>query len=742
MLFRPLRRSMLPILLVVPVASTHARQASPGETTPPARANAGRAHLHPPIRTVGDHRPKPPGGAGASPGRVPQVGAEVVQVTARRHDPVVAGGALGARRDLDTPFSTRTVTEAELQDRQVKSLARVFSEDAAFVPNGNTYSYNSYSVTVRGVPLDDFNGYKINGAPFYMTTVELPLESFEQVQLLKGASGFLYGFNAPGGLIDYETKKPTDRSFAAADVGYSSDSVVEQHLDTGGRIARDVVGYRLNLEHEQGRTYNGSNVRRYAASLGLDARIAPSLLWTADAIWQDRRVYGNIQGVIVNQEIPYPSSVLPSPVSGDTNLSAVPSTFFDSEVLYLASGLRWDLNDHWTAHLDYSHSYDWRRYAGEWPRLVDQGGDFQDYLTASQGVAVYDQVQLRFEGHLRTGPFRHTLVFGGAWQGLTRLTARNSMNAPIGPTENLYEPLVPIVIPYDFSFPQYRVLRSDQSSAFASDTVDLGRQWSLIAGVRFTDYRQINYAAAGGPAQVQNLAPLTPVAALLFHPWRDTTLYASYVQALEDGGTVGDTYANAFQALPALRSDQVEVGAKVERPLWSAGAALYRINRGAEYANAANVYLANGNERLQGLELDERVNLPRGFSLTDSFQWEEGIYQQTEADLVGKRVEGVPRFQNVVQLTDAVPGVRGLSATAEARYVDSIVGDFDNTYNLPPYVLVNLRASYTTRLAGKTVTLRAEVDNVANKHFWGFQQTNYTFVGEPRTAYLNARVEF
>ncbi|MGI4956672.1 MAG: TonB-dependent siderophore receptor [Janthinobacterium lividum] len=664
-------------------------------------------------------------------------------MTGQRRDPVVAGGALGSRRDLDTPFSTRTVTAAEIQDRQVKSLARVFSEDASFVPNGNTYSYNSYSVTVRGVPLDDFNGYKINGAPFYMTTVELPLESFEQVQLLKGASGFLYGFNAPGGLIDYETKKPTDRSFVAADVGYSSGSVVSQHIDLGGRVARSVLGYRVNLEHEQGRTYNGSNVRRYSGSIGLDARIAPSLLWTADAIYQDRRVYGGIQGVILNQNgMNYAGSQLPAPVSGDTNLSAVPSTFFNSEVLYLASGLRWDLNDHWTARVNYSHSYDWRRYGGEWPRLENESGDFQDFLTASQGVAVYDQVQALVEGHFVTGPFHHQLTFGGSWQGLTRLTARNSMNQPIGSTENLYQPLTTILIPHDFSFPQYRSLRSDQTSAFASDTIDFGRKWSLIAGVRFTDYRQINYSAAGGPAAVDTETPLTPVAALLFHPWRDTTLYVSYVQALEDGGTVGDSYANAEQSLSPIRSDQIEVGAKIDRPGWSASAALYRINRGAQYADAANVFVSNGNERLQGLEANNRINLPWGFVFTNSFGWEEAVYQQTETDLIGNRVEGVPRFQDSVQLTNHVPWVKNLSATAEARYVDSIVGDSPNTFNLPHYVLVNLRASYTTKLYGKTVTLRAEVDNVANKHFWGFQASDYIYVGEPRTAYLNARIQF
>ncbi|MCQ8239508.1 TonB-dependent siderophore receptor [Rhizosaccharibacter radicis] len=739
---RATRTAALAAFLALPTTSLLAAEPLPDQSGQPS----------PGTKAVHNRNKQPRKGQAASETVVPSPiasrrrdnGPETVEVTGRRRDPVVQGGALGNRRVLDTPFSIRTVTAAELQERQVKSLARVFSEDASLLPNGNTYSFNSYSVTVRGVPLDDLNGYKINGQPFYMTTVELPLESFEDIQLLKGASGFMYGFNAPGGLINFETKKPPqpgDKRIAAATLSYSSDSVVLQNVDLGGRVGNEALGYRVNLTHEQGRTYNGSNVRRYSGSVGLDAHLAPSLYWTADAIWQDRRVYGGIQGFILNNPIPYVGSALPGAPSGDRNFSAVPSTFFNSEVLYLASGLRWDIAPGLTGTVGYSHSYDWRRYAGEWPRLRDQAGDFTDYLSASQGVAVYDQVQAMLNGHLRTGPFTHEIIFGGAWQGLTRLTAKNSMTAALGP-ENLYQPLTPIVIPHDYSFPQYRSFRSDQAAVFLSDTISLGKRWSLIAGGRFTDYRSLSYSRTGGSPTAYTVTPLTPVAALLYHPWRDTTLYVSYVQALEDGGTVGDIYKNAFESLPPLRSDQVEVGAKIDRRSWAANAAVYRINRGAQYVNADNVYVSDGNLRLQGFEADGHVDLPYGFTLTDSVAWEEGIYQDTEADLQGNRVEGIPRFQNKFQITDRIPFVKNLSATAEVQYVDGLVGNANNSFNVPAYVLVNLRVSYVMRINKKPVMLRAEIDNIANKHFWGWQTSDYLYVGEPRTAFLSARVEF
>lgn len=139
---------------------------------------------------------------------------------ARVRELPISSGALGARSDLETPFSTRQITAEDLDARQVKSLGKIFANDASVMSLGDTYSFNAYSINVRGIPLDDYNGYKINGLPFFMTTVELPVETFESVQLLKGSSGFMYGFGAPGGIINFVTKKPTDKPLVSVDLGY------------------------------------------------------------------------------------------------------------------------------------------------------------------------------------------------------------------------------------------------------------------------------------------------------------------------------------------------------------------------------------------------------------------------------------------------------------------------------------------------------------------------------------------
>ncbi len=654
--------------------------------------------------------------------------------------PAFSGGALGSKRPLDTPFSIRTITSAEIQERQVKSLSRLLSQDASVVTNGDTYSFNAYSVTVRGVPLDDYNGYKINGSPFYMTTVELPLESFENVQLLKGASGYMYGFNAPGGIINYQTKKPTENRTFEVDAGYSSGAIASEHIDTGGRLFNKVFGYRLNLTHEKGETYNGSHVERYSGSLGVDARITKNLLWTADAIYQDRKIRGLVQDFFIDPTT-YPSNKLPDPISGNKNLNAYPGSMFTSHVLFLTTGLKWDISNNWKFRVDYSHSQDWRSYQSEWMSLNNREGDYDSYLsTDPRSWSDYNQAQGILEGSFHTGFVKHDVTLGATWQGLTKYLPTNSEYVNIG-SQNMYAPIIPRPWNVNNESSVYRNYRSDQVGLFLSDTVTFTPQWSLLAGVRYTNFQQSGYNAADVRTAAYKVNPVTPTVALLYHPVRNMTVYASYVQALENGGTVGDTYKNARQTLPPIRSDQVEVGAKITRRSWDLTGALYRITRGAQYANADNYYVSSGTQVYQGFELNGHVDLPLGFVVTDSLGIEASKYKKTDPSIQGNTAEAIPTFQNMFTLTNNIQAVPGLSASAEVHYTGRMWGDAMNVYHIPGYTLLNLRASYRTHIGKHRVTFRAELDNVANTHYWGVLASDYFFVGAPRSVYLNARFD-
>ena len=150
---------------------------------------------------------------------------------------VTSNGTLGSAKVLDTPFSISSVTEKSISERQVNSLETLFAGDASVTILGNTYSNWGDTMTVRGLPLNYTNSYKLNGMPLSNFSGQLPYEILERVDLLKGATGFMYGFAAPGGIVNYVTKRPTENNLLSLGVGYRSDGILSQSLDVGGRPA-------------------------------------------------------------------------------------------------------------------------------------------------------------------------------------------------------------------------------------------------------------------------------------------------------------------------------------------------------------------------------------------------------------------------------------------------------------------------------------------------------------------------
>jgi iron complex outermembrane receptor protein len=165
----------------------------------------------------------------------------------------VSAGALGSHEQVDTPFSTHVVSSEEADDLMASTANDLFQYGpAAFVSSSNRVSENSM-FTVRGMHVDTLNGIKVDGQSFPSWDTDLPLEPFEQVQLLKGLSGFMYGFASPGGIVNYVLKRPTDDPYRSISVGYESAGVFSEKVDLGGRFGNDNrFGYRLNLLNEDG----------------------------------------------------------------------------------------------------------------------------------------------------------------------------------------------------------------------------------------------------------------------------------------------------------------------------------------------------------------------------------------------------------------------------------------------------------------------------------------------------------
>ncbi|GLU32332.1 TonB-dependent receptor [Trinickia caryophylli] len=649
----------------------------------------------------------------------------------------VTSGALGARSQLDTPFSTTVVTNEQLADQQTYKLGDVFIGDASVTDNSGAYSAWASYMTVRGMQLDWQTGYRIDGMPFIAYGITMPYEQLDRVELLKGLTGFMYGFGAPGGVVNYVTKKPTE-TVRSVDIGYRNNGVWSEHADLGGRFGPDdMFGARLNVTHEDGKTYNNGNVRRDTVSLSLDGHLTRDLSVSFGALYQNRHTDGQTPSIYTGS---LPGGSLPSTISAGNSNLAGNDQYLNTNLQLYTAGVRYQLSPDWAFSSTFSYSQVSRERNESTLYLLDSAGNYSDARWNGKEGHQFSLWQGMFEGKVKTGPFSHDLVLGAAWQRQTNDYARNSTFATLG-AGNLYSS-----DPYRYYSPggleTYRDSDITQKSLFASDTMHLTSRLSVLAGLRYTNYQQNSYTTSGAlSSSYDQSGVLTPTFAVMYKLDPQTTLYASYVESLEQGARVGDTYANAGQLLRPLRSRQYELGIKTERSRWSASAAVFRIERGAEYANASNVYVQDGESIFQGVEAGGALRLGRDWRVSGDLMLLDSWYAKGSA-YNGNRVAGAPTFVAAGRIAYTVPYLPGLQVGVDAKFTGNTQLRAAGDLKVPGFLLVNLGASYMTRIGGHDVTLRAALDNVLNRRYWEFQYADYVKPGDPRTISLNAKIDF
>jgi len=653
----------------------------------------------------------------------------------------VSNGALGTRSQLDTPFSTTVVTGEDLADRQANKLGDVFAGDASVSDNSNAYSAWATYITIRGLPIDWQNGFKIDGNPFISYGITMPYENLERVELLKGLGGFMYGFAQPGGVVNYVTKKPGRDPVTSFDIGYHMDGVLTQHADLSRRFGPDgMFGARINYTHEAGKTYNAGDINRNSVALALDGQLTRDLDVYFNAIYQQSRSSGQTPAIYVSPD--YSSTSLPATISGGTNWLGSTDQHLNTNLQLYTAGVKYRIAPDWTFNTSASYSKSTRDRNESTLTLLDQAGNYTD--SRWNGDEGHQDIywQGTFEGKVKTGPLTHQLVFGAAVQHQTNDygTVAGTVIEPLG-NGNLYEPN-----PYRYysgsGLQKYRASEINQKALFLSDTVELTSRWSVLAGLRYTNYDQETFAESGATtASYGQNGVLTPTFALMYKLEPQTTLYASYVESLEPGQVVADNYANGGSVLNPLRSRQYEIGIKSEHARWSANAALFRIERGASYRNDQNVLTQDGDSIYQGMEAGGSVRLGRSWQVSGDVMLLDTWYAKGQ-QYNGKRVAGAPQFVAAARVSYDVPFVPGLRLGADAKYTGNTevrpAGDLETG----GYMLVNVGANYMTRIGGHDVTLRAAIDNLTNRRYWMFQYDSYIAPGDPRTVSLNAKIDF
>ena len=652
----------------------------------------------------------------------------------------VSSGALGDRKAVDTPFSVNAVSSDEIQQRLAQTANDVFKYDPAVqVLGDNARTENSY-FAVRGIRVDMLDGTKVDGQNFVTWDADIPLEPFEQVELLKGLSGFMYGFGSPGGIINYVTKKPTDKPLREVTFGYQTNNVWSEKVDIGGRFGNDDrFGYRVNAVNEDGNTNEPNvHVRRQTFSLATDFRITPDLTWNADVMYWKRKSQGTIFG------LSFGPTTIPAASSVARNL-AQPWSSHETDTLTVGTGVDYRINSDWKTSFKYRFSRQNRLNADSFLYVSDDAGNFSDTNYRWKTAYYYQAYDAMVQGKFNTGGLKHEIVAGLGYQSQVReLDSGLGGNGIFMGMNNLYNPVyLPEQPGVGKDYMPYRDYKIQQKSVYLSDTVQITQRLSVLAGVRYNMFSQDNYDPSAVKTSRYSTNPLTPTAAVMFKTDEFSTAYFSYVESLEPGASAGPTAANAGETFGPLKSRQYEMGFKTDRDKWGANVALFRVEKGYSYTNSANYVVQNGTQQFTGLDTSGFWRVTRDVRLMGGVLWLNTKTKDVDDPTVnGNRVFATPNYIVSGRVEYDTPVVPGLTLWTGAKVTGSMYVNSANTQQIPSYTTADLGARYTTRVAGKQLTVRAALNNVFNRRYWTTTYDGFVLPASTRMFLMNASMQF
>jgi iron complex outermembrane receptor protein len=243
-----------------------------------------------------------------------------------------------------------------------------------------------------------------------------------------------------------------------------------------------------------------------------------------------------------------------------------------------------------------------------------------------------------------------------------------------------------------------------------------------------------------------------PFAAVSHQLTAEHMLYASWGKGVESEVVPNlPLYTNRGEALPALKSRQIEAGMKSVGERFEWGVAGFDIVRPAftdiGTCDATNTCTRSldGNVRHRGIELTAAGRLD-AWTLRGGSQWLRARREESgQAGLNGLEPTNVPSSTIKAQLEYAVANVPGLNLRANLVRESRRQVLPDNSASIPGYTRFDGAVRYAIKEASSTWTWRVGVDNLTNARAWKespYQFSHaYLFPLAPRTWRLSVQAD-
>lgn len=695
-------------------------------------------------------------------------GPDDILVTAQRRNQtgVTHGGRVGVLGDKpaeDVPFSIKSYNAALILNQQPQTLGQVLDNDPS-VRTSYGFGNAAEQFVIRGFALtgDDVGFDGLYGiTPRQLIAPEL----YESVQVLNGSSAFLNGA-APsgsgiGGSVNLSPKRAGERPLTRLTANYTSSGHVGASFDVSRRFgANDEWGVRINGAARRGDVGIENEFRSvYLLGGAIDYDSGPLRL-SLDLAYQKVRV----NQIRPKLTIPAAITAIPEVPRSDVNYGQ-PFNFTELRDVYGQFRAEYDLSDNAMVYAAFG-ARDGAEdgYYGTFSLLDATAGTISISGSRIPRTDNNEAAQAGMRVKLAQGGVTHEFNFGGSANWLTN---RNAFEFyAVSPVRsNIYNPVV-IPRPSTITFSggnmakPFPISRTRLMSAFASDTIGfLDDRILLTAGLRLQQIVARTYSnVTGAQATEYRKDAVTPVVGLVIKPVEGLSLYANRSEALVQGATApplsgGFNIVNAGEILPPYISTQYEVGGKLTMRRVTATLSLFTTERAtailvpvaAPPANAAR-FEASGRQRNRGIELSIQAEPVAGLRIiTGASVIDARFRRQTNGLNEGRKVAGVPDYLVNGNVEWDLPFIPALTLTGRVVHTGEQPANNANTLTLPGWTRFDIGARYVALVNDRPVTLRAGVDNVADKRYWAsaFDSSRPDLLqGAPRTYKLSASVDF
>ncbi|OUJ07766.1 TonB-dependent siderophore receptor [Acetobacter malorum] len=699
---------------------------------------------------------------------------------------VVYLGPLGNRDTLDTPYSVMGVTHDVVVNQQIRSI----NDMAQYLPSVQLEvrgDPNTSRPQSRGFESDVVANSRLDGLNVVSTT-PYPAEWVDNLQVLNGLAGAMYGPENPAGVFEYTLKRPTDRRTERLSVGVDSIGTPTVNGDISGRLGRNGwFGYRLNMLHADGTAYTqGSSMRREMVSGDFDFHLDDKTVIEIDASHYTYDQRGGAPGF----------GILATGVGGD-KLPEAPDlskrlapewSGYHMETNTFLGKIKHQFNENWSFTLGGLYQDAARQAFGVADTLCDGGktcGGLRgsDGWYSSKATATTTANDFRvgsnmayINGRVYTGPIRHDLVIGtngymmGNYNPVAATTAAQNLGihnmygaSQNGGTQPYYHG-------------RYKSSSIMSQSFIVGDTLQLNKHWSIMGTLSWGWIHQrgaLNSKSALRDT-FETSAAFSPTASIMYKPTDNQTFYFTYGRSVEAGPVTPNSasYTNTNIALPAAHSEEYEVGYKLRYNTMQFNVAGFRMTSPyAMYVAAANpntgcaamtncqTYQYGGTQRNYGVEAQISGEVLPNLSVLAGMTWLDAeLVHAASPTLDRKEIVGAAPLQANLLLDYRLPASLGSFASgwafnANVHYMGNRAANVTNTLHTGSYTTLDLGTRYTFRATERLpMVLRFGVSNATNERYWASVFTgapsgtsgasSSLYAGLPRVYHFTLSAEF